>query len=84
MPDWPADTVERRDTETLLAYSKNARSHSSAQIKQIARSIEQWGWTMPVLVDESGMLIAGHARVEAARKLRLPQVPVMVARNWTD
>lgn len=84
MAAWPADAVERRDTETLLAYARNARTHSPHQIDQIAASIREWGWTMPVLVDEDSMLIAGHGRVLAARKLKLPQIPVMVARGWTD
>ena len=51
---------------------------------QIAASIREWGWTTPVLVDEAGGLIAGHGRVMAARKLGIAEVPVMVARGWSE
>lgn len=83
-PLWPADKVERRPVAALIPYSRNARTHSPAQISQIAASIREWGWTVPVLVDENGTLIAGHARVMAAQQLGLVEVPVMVAAGWTD
>src|SRR3984893_19154531 len=54
------------------------------QIGQVAASIREWGWTIPILVDESGGVIAGHARLLAAKKLGLPDVPVMVASGWSD
>jgi ParB-like chromosome segregation protein Spo0J len=82
--EWPADQVERRPLDALIPYARNARTHSDAQIAQIAASIREWGWTMPVLVDETGGLIAGHGRVLAARVLGLSTVPVMVARGWSD
>lgn len=84
MPEWPADKVERWALDRLVPYSRNARTHSDAQVAQIAASIREWGWTVPVLVDEGGMLIAGHGRVLAARKLGLPEIPVMVARGWSE
>ena len=80
---WPADKIERRRVEELIPYARNARTHSDAQIEEIARSIEEWGWTMPVLVDERGLIVAGHGRVLAAARLGLVEVPVMVARGWT-
>jgi len=46
--------------------------------------MREWGWTNPILVDEQSMIIAGHGRVEAARKLGLAEVPVMVARGWSE
>jgi ParB-like chromosome segregation protein Spo0J len=52
-------------------------------VAQIAASIREWGWTMPVLVDEEGTLIAGHGRVLAAHRLDLSEVPTMVALGWT-
>jgi len=82
--EWPADQVERRAVDVLLPYAQNARTHSDAQVDQLVASIREWGWTMPVLVDEAGTIIAGHGRVLAARKLGLQEVPVMVARGWTD
>ncbi|WP_245185370.1 ParB N-terminal domain-containing protein [Falsiroseomonas frigidaquae] len=86
MPDvqWPADQVERRSVASLVPYAKNARTHSPEQIRQLVASIKQWGWTVPVLVDETGGIIAGHGRVMAAKAMNLADVPVMVARGWTD
>jgi DNA modification methylase len=81
---WPADKVERWPIERLIPYAKNARTHSPAQVDQIAASIREWGWTTPVLVGDDATIIAGHGRVLAARKLRIPDVPVMVATGWTD
>ena len=81
---WPADKVERRAVADLIPYARNARTHSDAQVAQIAASIAEWGWTTPVLVVETGSIIAGHGRVMAARKLGLTDVPVMVAAGWSE
>lgn len=83
-PSWPADKVERRPIDELIPYARNSRQHSDAQVAQLAASIREWGWTMPVLVDESGMLIAGHGRVLAARQLGIAEVPAMVAAGWSE
>ena len=55
-----------------------------AQVAAIAASIKEWGWTSPALVGEDGGLIAGHARVLAARQLGIVKIPVMVAAGWTE
>jgi DNA modification methylase len=81
---WPADHVERWPIERLIPFARNARTHSEAQVGQIASSIREWGWTNPVLVAEDGMIIAGHGRALAARKLHIADVPVMVATGWTE
>ncbi|MBL6459395.1 site-specific DNA-methyltransferase [Belnapia sp. T6] len=81
---WAADKVERWAIGRLTPYARNARTHSEAQVAQIAASIREWGWTTPVLVDEVGSLIAGHGRVLAARQLGIAEVPVMVARGWSE
>jgi hypothetical protein len=81
---WPADQVERRPLAALIPSARNARTHSDAQVAQIAASIREWGWTMPILVDEAGTIIAGHGRVLAAARLDLDEVPVMVARDWSE
>jgi DNA modification methylase len=81
---WPADHVERWPLCRLTPYARNARTHSDAQVTQIAASIREWGWTVPVLVDEEGTVIAGHGRVSAAQRLALTEVPVMVARGWSE
>jgi DNA modification methylase len=83
VPRWPADKVERWPIDKLVLNARNARTHSEEQVEQIAASIREWGWTSPVLVTEEGMIIAGHGRVRAAKKLRLAEVPVMVATGWT-
>lgn len=84
MKSWPADNVERRKVSELVPYARNARTHDDAQVRQIAASIEEWGWTNPILVDENGGLIAGHGRLLAADKLGIKDVPVMVAKGWSD
>ena len=81
---WPADKIERWPVDDILPYERNARVHSPEQIEQIARSIREFGFTMPILVAEGGTIIAGHGRLEAAQKLGLDEVPVIIARGWTD
>jgi len=61
--------------DQLIPYARNARTHSDAQVAQIAASIVEFGFCNPVLVDESGGIIAGHGRILAARKLGLADVP---------
>jgi ParB-like chromosome segregation protein Spo0J len=48
--EWPADKVERWPLDRLIPYARNARTHDDAQVAQIAASIQEWGWTTPVLV----------------------------------
>ena len=73
---WPAERVEFWSIERLIPYSANARLHSEADIDKIVASILKWGWTNPALVDEHGVLIAGHLRVAAAGRLGLKSIPV--------
>jgi site-specific DNA-methyltransferase (adenine-specific) len=82
--DWPADKVERRKVSDLIPYARNSRTHSDAQVAQIAASIKEWGWTTPVLIDPDGGIIAGHGRIMAAQKLGITEVPCMVAEGWTE
>ena len=81
---WPADKVERRSVASLVPYARNSRTHSADQVDQIAASIREWGWTVPILVDEQGGLIAGHGRVMAAKKLGIKEVPTMTADGWSE
>ncbi len=81
---WPAEKIEMRQLDKLIPYARNSRTHSDTQVAQIAASIKEWGWTTPILVDEEGTIIAGHGRTLAARKLGLVEVPVMVARGWSE
>src|ERR1700720_2673096 len=70
--------------DRLIPYAKNARTHTDAQVAANASSIKEWGWTTPALVGEDGGLIAGHARILAARQLGIAKIPVMVAAGWTE
>lgn len=77
-------SIEYKPTERLAARGRNPRTHSEAQIKQLMRSIEQFGFTNPVLIDETGTLIAGHGRVEAAKRLGHEQVPTICLADMSD
>jgi DNA modification methylase len=81
---WPAAQVEIWQVADLIPYAKNARQHPPEQIDQIAASMERFGFTIPMLVAEDGTIIAGHGRLMAAAQLGLAEVPVMVARGWSE
>lgn len=68
----------------LKPYENNSRTHDESQIKQICESIKEYGWTNPVLIDEKGMIIAGHGRVEAGKKLDIKEVPCIVLSGLTE
>jgi DNA modification methylase len=72
-----ADRIELWPIDRLRPYERNPRTHSEAQVDQIAASMVEFGWTNPVLVDEQGGILAGHGRLLAARKLGLADVPVI-------
>ena len=72
---WPVDR--------LVPYARNARTHSAEQVAQIAASIVEFGFNAPILVDSNAGIIAGHGRLLAARKLGLPEVPVVVLDHLT-
>ena len=82
--NWPAFNVERRAISELKPYLNNARTHSKEQVAQLAASMKEWGFTNPVLIDEAGMIIAGHGRVEAAKLLGVSEVPAIVAKGWSE
>lgn len=69
------NNVEILPIENLIPYARNARTHSDAQVAQIAGSIREFGFCNPVLIDENDGIIAGHGRVMAARKLGLTEAP---------
>ena len=70
--------------EKLIPYARNARTHSAEQIAQIAASIAEFRWTNPILAGADGIIIAGHARLLAARKLGMTEVPVIVLDHLTE
>jgi len=69
--------LESISIDALIPYARNSRTHSDAQVAQIAASIKEFGFTNPVLIDEDGGIIAGHGRTLAARKLGLDEVPCL-------
>jgi DNA modification methylase len=76
--------VEYRPLDLLIPYASNARTHSDAQVAEIAGSIRAFGFTNPALIAEDGTLIAGHGRVLAARKLGMTEVPTIVLHGLTE
>lgn len=78
-----SEAIEQRAIEELTPYARNSRTHSDAQVEQVAASIREFGFTNPVLIDADGTIIAGHARVLAARKLGLPAVPCICLAHLT-
>ncbi len=73
-------TVVYTSLDTLTEYPNNPRQHDAKQITKIQHSIEEFGFVNPILVDEHNEIIAGHARLEAARLAHLQQVPVI---HWS-
>jgi len=76
--------IEMWPLERLTPYARNARTHSDAQVAQIAASIVEFGFTNPILVGGDGTIIAGHGRLMAARRLELAEVPVVVLDHLSD
>src|SRR5687767_13102465 len=76
--------VEYRPVEALIPYARNARTHSDAQVAQIAASIRAFGFTNPILTDGANGIIAGHGRVLAARKLGMGTVPVIELAGFSE
>jgi ParB-like chromosome segregation protein Spo0J len=72
-----ADRIELWPVDRLRPYERNPRTHSEAQVDQIAASMVEFGWTNPILIDENAGILAGHGRLLAARKLGLEDVPVI-------
>jgi len=71
-------------TSSLIPYDRNPRTHPDSQIEQLKNSIRQWGWTIPILIDENDQVIAGHGRLFAAQSLGMEDVPCMTAEGWSE
>ena len=78
------DQLEVIQIDALIPYARNSRTHSDAQVAQIASSIKEFGFTNPVLIDGQGGIIAGHGRVLAARKLGMSEVPCIRLDHLTE
>lgn len=77
-------TIIYKKTEQLVNYTKNSRKHSTDQIKRIENSIKEFGFTNPILIDKNSVIVAGHARVEAAKNLGIDSVPTIELSDLTD
>jgi DNA modification methylase len=76
--------VQWRTASSLRPYGRNARTHSKKQIRQVAKSIETFGWTNPLLIDTQGGVIAGHARLDAAKLIGLTDVPTLLIDHLSE
>jgi ParB-like chromosome segregation protein Spo0J len=76
--------IVTRKVEALIPYARNSRTHSDAQVAQIAASVREFGWTNPILIDGENGIIAGHGRVLAARKLGMDDVPCIELAGLTE
>jgi hypothetical protein len=76
--------IETIAVDRLTAHPRNARTHPAGQISKIAESIRKYGFTSPVLVDEDNVLLAGHARTEAARQVGLSEIPAVRVSHLSD
>jgi DNA modification methylase len=76
--------IEQWPVERLVPYARNARTHSDGQVAQVAASIDQFGFVNPILVGPDRVIIAGHARLLAARKLEMSEVPVIVLEHLSE
>lgn len=73
-----------RKVSELTPYGKNAKTHDEKQIANVANSIKRFGWQQPIVVDEQGVVVIGHCRLLAAKKLGLHEVPVTIASGLTE
>src|SRR6266705_3370431 len=71
-------------SDAVTPNRRNARTHSRKQIRQIADSITAFGFVVPILVDEKGVIIAGHGRYAAAKLLELKQVPTIKVQGLSE
>lgn len=76
--------VEMLKVSALSPYQRNARTHSQRQIRQIAESIREFGWTLPILIDAGGLILVGHGRAEAAKLLGIEHVPVIRVEHLSE
>jgi DNA modification methylase len=77
-------TYQVRPVSALKPYEKNARTHSAEQVEQLTRSIREFGFTNPLLIDEQNRIIAGHGRLQAALALKMTEVPVIILTGLSD
>ena len=84
MQNWSASKIIQKPVGDLIPYDRNPKTHPDSQISELAASIMEWGFTVPILIDEDGTVIAGHGRLYAAQSLGYEKVPAIVTEGWTD
>ena len=82
--EWAGREIQMRETQSLIPYERNPRLHPDSQIEKLKNSIRQWGWTMPILIDENDQVLAGHGRLHAGLELGVEEVPCIIASNWSE
>lgn len=81
---WAVHNTVIKNINDLIEYDSNPREHTQEQVEQVANSIREFGWTMPILIDETNEIIAGHGRLMAGKQLGIKEVPCIVAQGWSD
>lgn len=81
---WAVHNTVIKNINDLIEYDSNPREHTPEQVEQVANSIKEFGWTMPILIDDTNEIIAGHGRLMAGKKLGIKEVPCIVAQGWSD
>ena len=76
--------IVMRKVSELTPYGLNAKKHDDKQVDNVANSIKRFGWQQPIVIDENGVVVIGHCRLMAAKKLKLKEVPVTVASGLTE
>tara|TARA_R100000005_G_C4997125_1_gene203888 strand:- start:861 stop:1481 length:621 start_codon:yes stop_codon:yes gene_type:complete len=76
--------IVNKAVNELIPYDRNPKDHPDSQIKQLQNSIREWGWTIPILIDEESNVVAGHGRLFAAQDMGISEVPCVVATGWTE
>lgn len=76
--------ITYKNTADLIPYINNSRTHSESQIKQVAASINEFGFTNPIIIDEGNTILAGHGRLQAAQLLGMDKVPTQSVEGWSE
>jgi ParB-like chromosome segregation protein Spo0J len=79
-----APMIEQRPSSDLIVNARNARTHSARQVEQIAASIFKFGFITPIVVNDKGVVLAGHGRLRAAQQLGLKEVPTIAVKHLTE
>ena len=76
-------TVQKKIID-LIPYERNPNIHPTYQIEQLKNSIREWGYTIPIVIDENDTVLAGHGRLFAVQELGMDEVPCIIVEGWTD